>query len=321
MSNAVIDSGDPLLLEDADPALRVRGGFTWQRFRANGFAMGGLALFALILLMAIAAPFITPGITDQTHLLANDPLFHVQGPSLDRFPALLFGATTDEAPFRGQSILAQITYGARATLVIALGAAIITTVFGLGLGALAGYLGGWVDDVVMRLTDLLLALPFLPLAITLIAASRQQPTVMSLILLFGLVGWADQARFVRAIYLHLREQPFVEAARAAGVGEARILTRHLFPHVIGPLIATTTTAIASFILAETVITYLNVGGYISQVTWGSMIGYGQLYMVEGNWWWVTFPGIFISLTIIALNLIGEGVRDAFDARRQFAQKG
>lgn len=293
----------------------------WRRYRHNRLAMVGLVAFGLILLIAIAAPLITPGVTDQTDFTKQLYAHSVTewSPSYHNFPVLLFGLTAATPPLAGtamlqnHSVLALVTYGARVSLLLGVGAALISALIGVVLGVIAGYFGGLVDTLIMRVTDLVLAFPFLPLVIAIAVATRQHPTVTSLLITFSLVGWPGIARIMRAQMLIQREQAYTEAAIAVGVNDWRIIFRHLLPNAIAPVFIAAALSVASFILAESTLDYIELG-ITDRATWGNTIAFGQNYISAGFWWVVVFPGIFLVVTSLAATFIGEGLRDALDAR-------
>ena len=290
-----------------------------RQFAASRTAVLGVVILTLLVLMAICAPLITPGVTPTTAFHLQYLNFAEYGPTFDQFPARLFGNTTGGALFHYQSVLAGITYSARLTLIIGALSAIFATIIGTVLGVISGYFGGWLDAVIMRFTDIVLALPFLPLIIAIIIASNLDTLdAPTLITIFALVGWAGVARLVRATYLTLREQEYAEAARATGVGHWRIAFRHLLPNAVAPIVVVTAANFAAFIIAEATVDFLDLGssdlGGNDVQTWGNMIAQAQSYLLNGNWWWAFFPGFFILLTVVAVNLVGEGLRDALDVR-------
>ena len=290
-----------------------------RQFATSRTAVLGAIMLALIILMALLAPLITPGVTPDTRFNLPYLGFPEYGPTFDQFPVRLLGNTTGGPIFQYHSVLAGITYGARLTLIIGGLSAIFATIIGVILGAISGYFGGWLDALIMRVTDVVLALPFLPLVVAIIIASNLDTLdARAFVTIFALVGWAGVARLVRATYLTLREQEYAEAARATGVGHWRIAFRHLLPNAIAPIVVATTTNLAAFIIAEATVDFLDLGtsetGGSNVQTWGNMIAQAQSYILNGNWWWSFFPGLFILLTIVAVSLVGEGLRDALDVR-------
>ena len=283
-----------------------------RRYASNPTALLGLALLLGISLLALCAPFISQGNAPDTSFHVGIGTISGIGPSLDDFPIRIFGMTSADDLRR--SVFLEVIWGARPTLLIGFAAALLSAGIGVILGAISGYYGGWIDGLIMRLTDLFLALPFLPLVIALIVASAlAQQTPLTLILIFGIVGWSTIARLVRAQFLILREQSFTEAARAVGVGDLRIIFRHLMPSALTPIIVATTFSVTSFILAESTLDFLQLSN-LGQITWGFTIATGVDYLIANMWWWVFFPSLFLILTTLAVNYIGEGLRDALDVR-------
>ena len=203
--------------------------------------------------------------------------------------------------------------GARISLAVGIGSVMIAGFIGVTVGATAGFAGGKVDNVLMRLVDVLFAIPFL-FVILVAARFFGGGDVWSIILIFGLLTWPLIARLVRAQFLSLREAEFVHAARAVGVSSSRIAFRHLLPNAIGPVIVAMTLLMASNIILEAFVSFLNFGISATQVTWGNSLSNAQTALSLGNWWWALFPGMAIALTVIAINFIGDGLRDALDPR-------
>jgi peptide/nickel transport system permease protein len=284
----------------------------WRRFRAHKLALLGVGTIILLVLMAIFAPLITPGITPTTvPYLIGVPLGGpAHPPTFDNFPWRIFGTTN----FLNHSILAQITYGARVSLTIGFVAALLSSTIGTVVGAISGYFGGWVDNLIMRITDIFLSIPALPLLIA-VAAIYAQGNMLIIIAIFTILSWTGAARQVRASFLSLREQEFAEAAKAAGVNDWRIIFRHLLPNALSPVIVITTLNVASFIVGEATLDFLGLGvNFPPTATWGNILSDAQNDILNGDWWWATFPGIFLVITVLAVNFIGDGLRDALDVR-------
>jgi len=184
---------------------------------------------------------------------------------------------------------------------------------GFVVGATAGYFGGVVDTVVMRVTDVFLTLPFLPILLV-VSAFFGQGNVVLIIVIFALFGWPGIARLVRGSYLSLRNQEFVEAARAVGVPAWRIIFRHIAPSAVRPVIVAATLAVSSYILAEAALDYLGVGVVPPTPSWGNILAGSQDAFGSGNWWWVVFPGLMLVLTVLSVNFIGDGLGDALDVK-------
>lgn len=295
----------PSDLAGADNEVALESLSQWQlarrRFRKHRLAMVGVVIFLFMVVVAIAGPIIQPyHFTDIPGAIkpGGDPpsATHVMG-------------TTSE----GRDVLNLVLNGARISMIIGLFSMVIAGLVGVTVGAISGYFGGWVDNLLMRIVDVLFAIPFL--FIILVAARFfGQGDVMSIILIFGLLSWPLIARLVRASFLSLREADFVDAARAVGVGDMRIAFRHILPNALGPVIVAMTLLMASNIVLEAFVSFLNFGIKETQVSWGNALANAQNALGFGNWWWAFFPGIAIVLTVIAINFIGDGLRDALDPR-------
>lgn len=216
---------------------------------------------------------------------------------------------TDEV---GRDVLALILHGARVSLSVGLWAVALYVVVGALLGALAGYYGGWVDLLVSRATEVMMTFPTFFFVLALLALVRVQ-TVIPVIAVIALTQWTEVARLVRAEVLRLKAQEFVQASRALGASDARILLRHLLPNATGPVLVTATFGVAGAILIESGLSFLGV--LPSTASWGELLGQGQRYIVHPSAWWLTvFPGMAIFATVFSLNVIGEALREALDPR-------
>jgi peptide/nickel transport system permease protein len=279
----------------------------WRRFRRHRFALLGGIVLLLLALMAVFAPLISPEtFLNWNYLVRNVP------------PRLTYPGASDwryimGSDAQGHSMLMWITYGARVSLAVGLLAALLTSFIGIALGGPAGFYGGWIDGVLMRITDIFLTLPFLPLII-LLSAYLGGGNWLVIVVIFGLVSWPGTARLIRSYYLTLREQEFVAAARSVGVSDARIIFRHVLPNALSPVIVNTTLLVANFIVAEAAIDYLSVGIKPPAVSWGLSLSTAEGYFAAGNWWWPIFPGLFIVITVLSINFLGDGLRDALDVR-------
>lgn len=288
----------------------------WKRFRTHRLALFGIGLLSAIVLMAICAPLITPGVTPFTFNL--DLGFGLHGPTFDHFPAGLFGYTGPDDLSR--SVLSEVTYGSRISLLIGVVTALLISIVGTIFGAVSGYFGKWVDNLMMRITDIFLTIPFLPLVIAVSAIySQGNGNVIVIVAIFTVTGWPGISRLVRAIFLSLREMEYAEAARAVGVSDWRIIFRHLLPNSLTPVIVSTTLLIGGIIIGESTLDFLGVGiNSLTTTTWGNALANAQGDLIYGSntgaWWWAFFPGFFIVLTVLAINFIGDGLRDALDVR-------
>ncbi len=276
----------------------------WRRFRRHRLALIGSSYLLLMIAVAIIAPIIwpyDPNFIPGAKTAGGDP------PSLEPL-ANAFG--TD---FGGRSVLQLVVVGSRISVAIGLFTMIIATSIGVAVGAIAGFAGGRIDGFLMRFVDLMLAIPFL--FVILVAArffGGGDPVV--LIVIFGLLFWPGLARLVRALYLSLREAEFVQAARAVGVSDTRITFRHILPNALGPIVVSATLIMAGAIVTEAFVSFLNFGIRATDISWGNALSNSKGTLLQGNWWWPFFPGMALALTVIAVNFIGDGLRDALDPR-------
>ncbi len=280
----------------------------WRRFKRHKLAMVGAVIFGIMIFLAIFGPFIWPyDSLDLKRVTQNGG----SPPGWMRNPLTLddpFG--TD---IGGRSVFVLVVNGARLSMAIGVFTMLISVTIGVVVGAVAGYFGGMIDGLLMRFVDLMLSIPFL--FVILVAArffGAGDPIV--LIGIFGVLFWPGLARLVRALFLSLREQDFVQAARAVGVGDARITFRHILPNAMGPIIVSATLLVASAIVTEAFVSFLNFGLKAQDISWGNALANAQSVQVLGNWWWAFFPGMAIALTVIAINFMGDGLRDALDPR-------
>lgn len=257
--------------------------------RGHPGAILGLTLLTAILALALLADLLYPG----------DPWRMVARPNLPPFsPGHLFG--TD---MLGRDIAAGIAHGARVTLLIAITVTAIAVAFGTLVGALAGYFGGWIDDLAMRFTEFFQTIPSFLLTVLIVAIVA--PSLASIILAIALVSWPQIARLVRAEVLSLSARDFVKAARIGGLSTPRIIWGHILPNVLSPVIVAASLMTATVILIESGISFLGLGNR-DFVSWGYLLGTGRTAF-RMNWWLSTIPGIAIFLTVLSLNLVGDGL--------------
>ncbi|MEM6502478.1 MAG: ABC transporter permease [Cyanobacteria bacterium P01_C01_bin.89] len=278
----------------------------WQRFRGDALAVAGMVVFVLITLAALLGPTVygaSP--TDIDYGLANLP------PS---FPHP-FG-TND----RGQDLLARVLQGGRVSLTVGLAAMAVATSFGTAVGAIAGFYGGWIDGALMRLTDLFLALPQLPLLLLVVYLFRDSLRSLAgpeagifilVVLTIGGLNWMAVARLIRANFLSLRDRDFVTAAYSLGATPARLIWRHILPNAIGPAIVAATLSVGTAILTESTLNFLGLGFPPDVPTWGRML-YDAQNFLEVSPHAAIFPGLAIFLTVLSINFMGDGLRDALD---------
>ena len=269
----------------------------FQRYAKNYGALIGLGILIVVAIVALAAPLLFPVSPWQS---VGDPLL---APSED--PAFPLG--TD---MLGRDIAAGLAYGARVSLLIGLISTAVAVVIGVSIGALAGYYGGRIDDVLMRFTEFFQTIPAFAMAIVLVAIFN--PSITSITLAIAIVSWPPVARLVRGEFLSLRSREFVQAAVVIGQSGPRIMFTQILPNVISPIIVTASLMVATAILTESSLSFLGLGDR-NMMSWGFMIGAARTMLREA-WWMSVFPGVAILLTVLAINLIGEGLNDALNPR-------
>jgi len=211
----------------------------------------------------------------------------------------------------GRDVLSRIIYGSRVSLKVGFVAVGLATLIGLLVGALAGYYGGWVDQCLMRLVDLMLCFPTFFLILAVIALL--EPSIWNIMVVIGLTSWMGVARLVRAEFLSLREREFVTAARALGAGDARLIMRHMLPNALAPVMVSATLGVAGAILTESALSFLGLGVQPPTPSWGNILTAGK-DNIEIAWWLSVFPGLAILVTVMSYNLLGEGIQEAIDPR-------
>ena len=269
-----------------------------RRFLRHRLAVIGTIILLLVIAMAVFADFISsrPFFTDVTAVSKPPSPDHILG--------------TDRS---GRDVWARIAHGARTSLTVGLGAVSLYVIIGTVLGGLAGMLGGWVDNLIMRATDTLMSIPTLLLVIVFVSAVG--PSLGSVLTVIGLLGWPSAARLVRGQLLSLREAEFITAARVVGVSNRSILARHLIPNIVSSLAVLATFGVANAIILEAGLSFLGLGGKIPVPSWGEMINAAQSpsVLIDTPWLWIS-PGVAIAVTVLAVNFIGDGLRDALDPR-------
>ena len=269
----------------------------WIRLKKNRFAVFGLVVLVLMMLTALLTPWIAPYAYDAQNLdLGATP------------PSAQHWLGTD---IFGRDMLTQIMYGGRVALAVGLIATSVALTIGVTWGAIAGYVGGRTDAVMMRLVDILYALPFMIFIVLLMVVFGRN--IILLFLAIGAVEWLTMARIMRGQVQSLRQQEFVEAAVSLGLPARTIIRRHLIPNALGPIIVYTTLTIPSVMLLEAFLSFLGLGIQPPQTSWGLLISYGAETMEEYHWLLI-YPGMALTLTLFSLNFLGDGLRDALDVR-------
>jgi peptide/nickel transport system permease protein len=312
MGAAVVPGGgatdDLTLAYESGVETKARSQWAYARMR---FFRHRLAVLSMLVLLALA-------------VVAVFPAFFAPYGSNDQDLLNIAAKPTWDHPFGtdllGRDYLSRVIFGLQVSLAVATLVAVLATIIGTAIGALAGYYGGIIDNLLMRFTDLILTLPTLAVLLTAAAFVGQesrsigpltisQPVMIGLILAF--LFWTGLARIVRGVFLSLREKEFVEAARASGASDRRIILRHILPNCVGPIVVTMTLIIATAILVEAALSFLGFGIQPPTPALGSLINEGNVGGF-GSWWLVTFPGLVIVLIALAVNFIGDGLRDALD---------
>lgn len=285
------------VLEEPSPA--GLAGMAWRRFRANRRAMLGLYVLLALVLASVFAPQLTWHDRDQPNIWQAE-----QPPSRQHWLG------TDEL---GRDTFTRLLYGGRVSLTVGLVAVSIYMVIGVVLGSIAGYYGGLTDSIIMRITDVVMVIPFFPLALTMAAALK--PSVYNTMIIIGLLGWTGICRLVRGEFLTLRRRELVTAARAIGARDGRIIFRHILPNAMAPIIVAATLGVGSAILSEAGLSFLGFGVQQPTPSWGNMLSaaISLKVLLLQPWLWLP-PGLMIFVAILAINLVGEGLREALDPR-------
>ncbi len=294
-------------------------GDAWRRFRRHKLAMFGVLVLIILSLGVIIGPSIyrlrNPEMTDfKTYTEKLDFVSIMSPPSIDH----PFG--TDEL---GRDLLARAVYGGRISLLVGVVAMLISIVLGTVIGAAAGFLGDTVDQILMRITDLFLSLPTLPLILLTVYLFRD-PVIKAMgspevgifvivVVVIGALAWMQTARIVRASFLSLKQKEFVEAATCLGVGRSSIMFKHILPNAMSPIIVAATLGIGNAIIQESTLSFLGVGFPPDTPTWGRLVTDGSQFFQSAPWL-ALFPGALIFLTVLSINFMGDGLRDALDPR-------
>lgn len=288
-----------LAATDLPPPEPSRPMIFWRRFRRNRAALLGLILFALVVAMSLTAGLIEP----------DDPLRRAGVPLTAPFVNWETPLGTDQL---GRDILAMLFYGARISLLVGVVATLVSIGIGIVIGALSGYFGGWIDDVLMRITEAFQTIPSFVLLLTLVAILGSK--IEWIALAIGIVSWTAPARMVRAEFMALRNREFVDAARNLGVSNTAMIFKEIMPNALPPIIVYASVVMALSILLESALAFLALGDP-NYASWGNMIGQGRA-VLRSAWYCAAIPGIAIVLTVLSFSLLGEGLNDALNPRQK-----
>lgn len=271
----------------------------WIKFKKNKFAIMGTIILFILLLLSLLAPFLTDmdiSKVDLSNISSPPKGTHILG--------------TDEV---GRDIFARLIYGGRVSLLVGVVATFIQVTIGVTLGAIAGYFGGKIDFIIMRLVDIFMCFPFLVIAITL--AAILGPSIWNVIIIIGVLSWTGIARIVRAEILTIREMEYIQASKALGLNWAEIIIKHVIPNVIPSILVASTLSIAGGILTESALSFLGLGVKLPQPSWGNMLSSAQnMSTLKNQWWQWLPPGLCVLLTVLSINFIGDALRDAVDPK-------
>ena len=266
-------------------------------FRGRPMAVGGAVVIVILFLISVFAFLLAPYDPGKT-----DVSLKLKSPSSRNYVG------TDQL---GRDVFSRMLHGSRISLSVGFVAVAISILIGILVGAVAGYYGGWVDTILMRFVDTMLCFPSFFLILTIVALLG--PNIFNIMIVIGVTSWMGTARLVRAEFLSLRERDYVQAAKALGAGDRRIMLRHLLPNALAPVFVSATLKVASAILIEAGLSFLGFGVQPPAPSWGNILTEGRTYIFDA-WWLTVFPGLAILITVLSFNLLGEGLRDALDPR-------
>ena len=275
------------------------GKIIWKRFRRNKTAMFGLIIIALLIAVSVLAPVLANHDRDA-FILVNK-----QQP-----PSSVYWLGTDNI---GRDIYSRVLWGGRVSLMVGFLASLIQMGIGITLGSLAGYYGGYVDTFIMRLTDVVLSFPFLALAI--VVAAILGPSEYNTALVIGFLSWTTTCRLIRGQFLSIKQAEYIEATKALGIRELRVIYKHMLPNAFAPILIAGTLTMATAILVEAGLSFLGLGVKPPLPSWGNMLEAARNFRVVDSMWWIWVPpGSMIFLAVLCINLVGDGLRDALDPR-------
>ena len=289
-------------LRAENPVVRI-----FKEFAQSPVAVGGLVTVLVLMFMAVFAPFVTP--QNPYDLATISILDGILPPGSQSFEGMTFVLGTDD---QGRDMFSAIIYGLRVSLYVALTATIIALIIGIAMGTMAAFFGGRVDTLIMRLVDIQLAFP--PILVALILLAVLGKGVDKVIIALVTVQWAYYARTIRGSALVERRREYIEAAQCLGLSSSRVMFRHLLPNALPPLIVVATVQVANAISLEATLSFLGLGVPITEPSLGLLIANGYNYLLSGNYWISVFPGIALLITIVAVNLVGDRLRDILNPR-------
>ncbi len=296
MSDLVLPQGQAAAGEIKGRSLWVDA---WRRLIGNRAAVVSMILLGIIVLLAVLAPWLSPFPYDEVY-------WDFVGAPPDLASGHIFG--TDQ---NGRDLFVRTLYGGRVSLTVGVVATLVSLVIGVAWGATAGFIGGRVDAVMMRIVDILYALPFIFFVILLTVVFGRY--IVLIYVAIGAISWLDMARIVRGQAISLKRREFVEGAIAGGVSTLNIVRRHIIPNTLGPVVVYVTLTVPSVILTESFVSFLGLGVQEPDTSWGVLISDGARNM-ETAWWGLVFPGVFLAVTLFCFNFIGDGLRDALDPK-------
>lgn len=303
MTEAVREIRDQVKLDKQEPRVASELALVIRKLKARPPALCGLAVLTMAMLMAVA-----PGVFAPLDPLEQDLTRFMQPPGYVDAAGRTYWLGTDE---QGRDILSRIIWGSRISMIVGVATVVVSGLIGVTIGTIAGYFGGWIDTICSRVLDTLLAIPFILLAISLVAILG--PSLQNIILVIALRTWIVYARVVRSEVLSLKEREFVMGARATGCNTFRILTRYLLPNVTPSCIVIATLYLGRMIIIESALSFLGLGVPAPTPTWGGIMAEGRNF-IDTAWWITLFPGLVLMSVVLAVNLLGDWLRDILDPR-------
>ena len=271
----------------------------WMKLKKNKLALASIVILTLFIILSVLAPVIAPYEIDEIDL-----------DNIEAAPSTEHILGTDDL---GRDVLSRIMHGGRVSLTVGIVASIMQITIGVSLGAIAGYFGGIVDSVIMRIVDIIMCFPFFIIAIAMAAVLG--PSMSNIIIIVGILYWTRVARIVRAEVLSLKEREYVESAKAFGLNSWEIIISHILPNVMAPVLVYATLAIANGILTEASLSFLGMGVKPTIPSWGNMLSAAQsMRVLKSKWWMWMPPGTMVLLTVLSINFLGDGLRDALDPK-------